>query len=82
MDELYAFLVEKKAENVRLAVMDMWPAFYNSTHRYASQAAILYDKLHVIRHLTDALDDVRKREYSRLSGWHRKFIKGQKYALL
>ena len=31
---------------------------------------------------TEALDKVRKQEYARLSGRNRKFIKGQKYALL
>jgi transposase len=45
-------------------------------------AAILYDKFHVMRHLSDALDAVRKSEYARLSGQDRKYIKGQKYTLL
>jgi transposase len=44
--------------------------------------AILFDKFHVLRHLSEALDKVRKQEYARLSGRNRKFIKGQKYALL
>ncbi len=62
--------------------MDMWKAFRNSTTRNAPQAAILFDKFHVLRHLSDALDTVRKSEYARLSGSNRKFIKGQKYTLL
>lgn len=82
MDEFYRFLGEKKAKRIRLAVMDMWKAFRNSTTRNAPQAAILFDKFHVLRHLNEALDKIRKREYGRLSGKHRQFIKGQKYALL
>jgi hypothetical protein len=39
-------------------------------------------KFHVRRQLADALDKVRNREYCLLSGWDRKFIKGQKYAPL
>ena len=39
------------------------------------------DKFHVIRHLGAALDAVRKREYARLDGRGRTFIKGQTYAL-
>jgi transposase len=62
--------------------MDMWKAFRNSTQRCAPQANILFDKFHVMRHLGDALDTVRKREYARLSGKDRRFIKGQKYTLL
>jgi hypothetical protein len=36
----------------------------------------------VLRHRGDALDTVRKVEDARLSGKERRFIKGQKYALL
>jgi transposase len=82
MDEFYQFLGKKKVKGIRLAVLDMWKAFRNSTHRHASQAAILFDKFHVLRHLGDALDKVRKTEYARLEGKHRRFIKGNKYALL
>ena len=82
MNLFYNWLGIQKAKKVRLAVMDMWKAFENSTRQHAPQAAILYDKFHVIRHLNEALDKVRKSEYARLTGKDRKFIKGQKYTLL
>jgi transposase len=82
MDEFYRFLGEKKVQKIRLAVMDMWKAFRTSTRHHAPQAAILFDKFHVLRHLSQALDTVRKREYGRLQGKPRIFIKGQKYTLL
>src|SRR5437868_165649 len=82
MDEFYRFLGEKKAKRIRLAVMDMWKAFRNSTLAHAPQAAILFDKFHVMKHLGEALDKVRKSEYGRLTGANRRFIKGNKYALL
>ena len=82
MDEFYAWLGPKKAKKIRLVVMDMWKAFEKSAKKNVPQAAILYDKFHVIRHLGEALDKVRKQEYARLSGKDRSFIKGQKYTLL
>jgi transposase len=82
MDEFYRFLGENKCQEITLAVMDMWKPFRNSTTRNAPRAAILFDKFHILRHLNDALDKVRKAEYARLSGKNRKFIKGQKYTLL
>ena len=82
MDQFYRFLGEKKAKRMRLAVMDMWRAFRNSTQRHAPQAGILFDKFHVIKHLGEALDKIRKSEYARLEGKKRQFIKGQKYTLL
>jgi transposase len=82
MDQFYRFLGQKKAKRIRLAVMDMWKAFRNSAHRNAPQAAILFDKFHVMKHLGEALDKIRKAEYARLTGKQRGFIKGQKYTLL
>ena len=82
MDKFYEWLKSKRTKKMRLVVMDMWKAFENSTQRHAPQAAILYDKFHVMRHLGDSLDKVRRSEYTRVSGKDRKFIKGQKYNLL
>jgi transposase len=82
MDMFYEWLGTTKTKKIQLAVMDMWKAFEKSTKNNAPDAAILYDKFHVIRHLGDALDKVRKMEYSRLSGKDRTYIKGQKYTLL
>jgi transposase len=82
LDRFYGWLGEKKSKRVQLAVMDMWKAFHTSTRKHAPQAAILFDKFHVIRHLNEALDKVRKSEYARLSGKDRRFVKGQKYTLL
>ena len=64
--------------------MDMWKAFRNSTRKpeHAPQAAILFDKFHVLRHLGEALDTVRKAEYDRVTGKDRRCIKGQKYTRL
>ncbi len=82
MDLFYAFLGKENAEKIRLAVMDMWKAFRNSTQKNAPQAAILFDKFHIVKHLSDALDDVRRSEYKRLTDDERKFVKGQRYVLL
>ena len=84
LDEFFAWLGPHKCRKIRLAVMDMWPAFRNATLKEgnAPQATILYDKFHILRHLSEAMDKVRKREYRRLSGKDRRFIKGQRYTLL
>ena len=82
MDSFYQWLGTKKTGKIRLVVMDMWKAFENSAKKNIPKAAILYDKFHVIRHLQEALDKIRKREYARVSGRDKSFIKGQKYTLL
>ena len=82
MQPCYETLSKKKSERIRLAVMDRWKPFRNATNKAAPQAAILFDKFHIMRHLGEALDKVRKSEYARLQGNDRRFIKGQKYTLL
>jgi transposase len=82
LDQFFAWLGPRKTGKIRLAVMDMWKAFRASTRRHAPQAGILYDKFHVLRHLNEAIDKLRKSEYARLSGADRRYIKGQKYTLL
>ena len=82
LDQFYSWLGIDKCKKVRLAVMDMWKAFRTSTKYNAPEANILFDKFHVLRHLGEAIDKVRRAEYKRLSGKERQFVKGQKYTLL
>ena len=82
MAQFYDWLGGNKAKRIRLAVMDMWKPFRTVANEKAPQAAILFDKFHVLRHLGEALDKVRKSEYARLTGKERRYIKGQKYTLL
>ena len=82
MAQFYTALGAGKSAAIRLAVMDMWKPFRTATQKQAPKAAILFDKFHIMRHLGDALDKVRKSEYARLSGKDRRYIKGQKYTLL
>ena len=82
MAEFYQWLGNRKSERISLAVMDMWKPFRSATKTHAPNAAILFDKFHIMRHLGEALDKIRKSEYARLSGNKRRYIKGQKYTLL
>jgi len=72
----------ERCTTIKLAVMDMWKPFRKATLKHAPEARIVYDKFHVMRHLADALDDVRRSEYKRVNEKERRFIKGQRYTLL
>ena len=83
MDTFYEWLGPKKCRKIKLAVMDMWKPFATSLRKedHAPGAVILFDKFHVMKHLGEALDEVRRSEYRRLSAKDRAFIKGQRYTL-
>jgi transposase len=78
----FELLGKSKTRKIRLSVMDMWKAFYNAVKSYAPQSEIIFDKFHILKHLSEAMDKVRRSEYQRVSGEDRKFIKGQRYTLL
>jgi len=82
MDRFFDDLGPRRAARIKLAVMDMWKPFRNSTAAHAPNARFVFDKFHVLRHLSDALDQVRRAEYKRVNEKERKFIKGQRYTLL
>jgi len=82
MGEFYDWLGARKSSRLELAVMDMWKPFRLASAAHAPQAAILFDKFHIMRHLGEALDEVRKSEYRRLADRDKRYIKGQKYTLL
>jgi len=82
LDLFYAEIGKERSQGIALAVMDMWKAFRNSTAEHAPQARIVFDKFHVLRHLSDALDEIRRQEYKRVNEKERKYIKGQRYTLL
>jgi len=82
MDLFFAALGAPKTARLQLAAMDRWKPFRTSLTRHAPQARGIFDKFHIVRHLGDALDAVRRREYRRLAAKDRAFIKGQRYTLL
>lgn len=82
MDVFFKEIGAKRSRSIRLAVMDMWKPFRNSLKKNVPAAEIVYDKFHVLHHLSRALDNVRRLEYKRVADKDKRFIKGQRYTLL
>ena len=73
---------EDRARRIRYGVMDMWKPFRNSFRAHCPGIAIIYDKFHVIRHLLDALNDVRKEQMRKAARKFRGLLAGKKFVLL
>lgn len=82
MDRFFEEIGEDASKKIRLAVMDMWKPFRNSTRNHAPDAGVVFDKFHILKHLSNAMDEVRRSEYKRVNEKERRFIKGQRYTLL
>jgi transposase len=81
MDLFFATLGAKKTASIQLAAMDMWKPFRASLTRHAPHARVIFDKFHIVRHLGDALDAVRRSEYRRLAAKDRAFFTRWKQSL-
>ncbi len=73
---------QERTARITHAVMDMWKGFIKSFKVHCPGIALIYDKFHVIRHLLEALNKVRKQELRRAKGRFYGLLAGKKFILL
>lgn len=68
LNEFWSRLSEEQIHAVTAVAMDMWDPYVNSTRRYLpeAQSKIVFDKFHIAKHLSEAVDMVRRRENKQL----------------
>ena len=68
LDSFWSQLSSVQIEGVKAVAMDMWDPYINSTREHLPDAAgkIVFDKFHIAKHLSEAVDLVRRRENKRL----------------
>lgn len=66
LDTFWSSLTPEQRASVECVTMDMWPAYETATRRQLPQADIVFDRFHIMRHLVDAVDKVRRREHRAL----------------
>ena len=67
---------------VRAVCVDMWEPFAQSLRTHLPRAQIVYDKFHVLRHVSAALDETRRAEFFRQGGAARAVLRGKRWLLL
>lgn len=67
---------------IRVVCMDMWGPYITSVRRHAPQAAIVFDKFHVMQHVGAAVDETRRREFFRRGQQGRDLIRGKRWLFL
>ena len=75
-------LSEAARRNVEAVAMDMSTAYIGAAQTVLPDAAIVFDRFHVVQHLTKAVDLVRRREHASLSKAGIDTLKGTKYEWL
>lgn len=77
-------LQESQRKAIRSISMDMWPAYINTVRKYVPDAneRICFDKFHVAKYLSDAVDKVRRGEHKHLAAKGDQRLKGTRYRWL
>jgi transposase len=82
MDEFFSELGEEKARRIRTAVMDMHDPYIASVSENCPDAEIIFDKFHISKKVNEALDSVRKEEFSKADAEERKNMKRKRFLIL
>ena len=67
LDEFFRWLGRRKARTIQAICLDRWAPYLASVREQAPQATLVFDRFHVVQHLNQALDKVRKAEVKRLA---------------
>lgn len=73
---------KRRAKKIFYAVMDMWKGFEKSFKANCPKVKIIYDKFHIVRHLLNALNEVRKAEFRIANKQMKGHLIGKKFILL
>jgi transposase len=72
----------RRCHTLRVICMDMWAAYANLVKEHAPQAQILFDRFHIVKHLNEAVEEVRRSEMRRLSQKEKVPFKRSRWLLL
>ena len=81
LDSFFHQLGIEKSWNIKQVVMDMWDPFIASV-KANTNAEIIFDKFHISKRITEAVDDVRKKEFSKADKEERKMMKKKRFLIL
>lgn len=80
--KLLASLPAQVSQSIEAVAMDMWPAYISAVDEVLPEAAIVFDRFHIKKHLNEALDRVRRQENRQLAKEGDDSLKGSKYSWL
>ena len=81
LDAYYASLSKKQLAGIQAVAMDMWEPYISSTvaHVPEGRSKIVFDRFHIMKHMNEAVDAVRKEENRLLLEDEIDVLKGTKY---
>jgi len=84
LDGYFAGLSEQERAHIKAVAMDMWEPYVNSVsaHLPDAEQKIVFDRFHIMKHMVESVDTVRKREHRALQAEGLDLLTGSKYLWL
>ena len=80
--QFFEDLGPEKVKNIQGICCDMWMPYINVIEEKAPDALLVFDKFHIVRHLMNAVDQVRRDEVIEKGKEHKQLIKHSRYIWL
>ena len=84
LEKYYKQFTPEERADVKAVAMDMWDPYIAATKAFIPEAAgkIVFDKFHIVRCVTEAVDKVRRNEAKQLAAIGDESLKGTRYLWL
>lgn len=82
LKQFFNFLGEKRASQLQGICCDIWRPYIKVIEEKAPNAVLVFDKFHIIRHLMNAVDQVRRDEIQEKGKEHKELMKHTRYIWL
>jgi len=82
IEAFFDFLGPEQAKRIEAVCCDMWANYVEVVRERVPQAGLVFDKFHIVRHLLEAVNDVRKAEAMALKDAEPDLLKGTRYIWL
>lgn len=80
--EFFRWFGKKRTRRIKRVVIDMHDPYELEIRKRCPRASLIYDHFHVIKPMSMAIDDIRRRLQSELPPAGRLYLKGSRYLLL
>jgi transposase len=80
--QFFTGLGRRRCSPIRVVCMDMWAPYLEAVRANAPNAQVVFDRFHIVQHLNQAVDEVRRNEMRRLSRTERTPFKRCRFLLL
>ena len=84
LERYYQQFSRQELGAIEAVAMDMWGPYIQATRRHVpdADAKIVFDRFHIMKHVTEAVDQVRREEHSELQGQGDDILKDTRFLWL